>query len=90
MTYRIHTADPKLVDVQLDTVQNIDEELGYDHTEDEAGQSRIIFNDLGNMEAFILTGTIEEWEKFRDRLGQVIEMAKRGINYPRARRNTPR
>lgn len=68
MTYRIHTADASWVHIQFDTVANVDEQLGYEHTEDEAQDQVMILNDMGNQEAWVLTGTEDEWRGLAQRI----------------------
>lgn len=69
MTYRIHTSDPSQIAIQFDTVEAIDRELGYyEHTEDEREDTLLILNDMGNQEAWVLTGSEDEWREFAERL----------------------
>lgn len=73
MSYRIHTADPALVEVQVDVVRAIDEALGYEYTEEEFDDRRLIINDMGNQEAWVFTGTEDQWRTIAEAILGIVD-----------------
>lgn len=57
MGYRIHTTFAADVAIQFGTVEQIDEGLGYYYDLFEAGDYRLVLNDMSNCEACVLAGS---------------------------------
>ena len=71
MSYRIHTADAVFVATQTGTDAEIDAALGgYEHGR-HGGEERLVLNDAGNQEAWVITGTREE---IKDLLRRALDL----------------
>jgi hypothetical protein len=72
MRYRIHTAEAREVQAQFGTDAQIDDALGgYEHGE--STEQRLIINDMSGLEAFVLTGTVEDFRDLAERIQHEID-----------------
>lgn len=68
MSYRIHTTDADSIHVQHGTFAKIDDEMGLDDFDPDDTADHLVLNDMGNMEAMVLTGSADDFRNLARRI----------------------